>query len=140
MYGKTYLFIGEQTAEAVKMKIGTVCKTAAGRDDGSEGKKCDHRSSKTVTVTSEEVREALQECTTKIVEAVHSVLEKTPPELAADIVDRGIVLTEEGSFWMDLKKSSDQRTGINTMTAENPACVVAEGTGRYAEVMEELGK
>ena len=114
--------------------------TAAGRDDGSEGKKCDHRSSKNGHRYSEEVREALQECTTKIVEAVHSVLEKTPPELAADIVDRGIVLTGGGSLLDGFEEVISQRTGINTMTAENPACVVAEGTGRYAEVMEELGK
>lgn len=113
---------------------------AAGRDDGSEGKNVITGLPKTVTVTSEEVREALQECTTKIVEAVHSVLEKTPPELAADIVDRGIVLTGGGALLDGFEEVISQRTGINTMTAENPACVVAEGTGRYAEVMEELGK
>lgn len=58
----------------------------------------------------------------------------------ADIVDRGIVLTGGGALLDGFEEVISQRTGINTMTAENPACVVAEGTGRYAEVMEELGK
>ena len=65
---------------------------------------------KTVTVTSEEVQEALQECTTKIVEAVHSVLEKTPPELAADIVDRGIVLTGGGALLDGFEEVISQRS------------------------------
>ena len=134
------LFIGEQTAEAIKMKIGTVCKRPQAETMEVKGRNVITGLPKTVTVTSEEVREALQECTTKIVEAVHSVLEKTPPELAADIVDRGIVLTGGGALLDGFEEVISQRTGINTMTAENPACVVAEGTGRYAEVMEELGK
>ena len=134
------LFIGEQTAEAIKMKIGTVCKRPQAETMEVKGRNVITGLPKTVTVTSEEVREALQESTTKIVEAVHSVLEKTPPELAADIVDRGIVLTGGGALLDGFEEVISQRTGINTMTAENPACVVAEGTGRYAEVMEELGK
>ena len=134
------LFIGEQTAEAIKMKIGTVCKRPQAETMEVKGRNVITGLPKTVTVTSEEVREALQECTTKIVEAVHSVLEKTPPELAADIADRGIVLTGGGALLDGFEEVISQRTGINTMTAENPACVVAEGTGRYAEVMEELGK
>ena len=90
---------------------------------------------KTVTVTSEEVREALQECTTKIVEAVHSVLEKTPPELAADIVDRGIVLTGGGSLLYGLEELIESKTGITTMTAEEPMTAVAIGTGKYVEFL-----
>ena len=90
---------------------------------------------KTVTVTSEEVREALQECTTKIVEAVHSVLEKTPPELAADIVDRGIVLTGGGALLHGMDTLIEQRTGVSTLTVQDAMSVVAVGTGKYAEVM-----
>ena len=70
-----------------------------------------------------------------IVETVHGILEKTPPELASDIAERGIVLTGGGSLLNGLEDIIEQRTGIQTMTAENPACCVAVGTGLYAEVM-----
>ena len=95
---------------------------------------------KTITLTSDEVREALSEATGQIVEAVHGVLEKTPPELAADIVERGIVLTGGGALLDGLEEIISERTGINVMTAENPACVVAEGTGQYAELMAKLNR
>ena len=87
---------------------------------------------KTVTVTSSETEEALRECTGQIVEAVVSVLEQTPPELSADILDRGIVLTGGGSL---LRELIEERTGINTMTAEDPMKVVAIGTGEFVEFM-----
>ncbi len=134
------LFIGEQTAEAIKIKIGTACKRPQIVTMEVKGRNVITGLPKTVTVTSEEIREALQESTTKIVEAVHGVLEKTPPELAADIVERGIVLTGGGALLDGLEEILTERTGINAMTAENPACVVAEGTGLYAEVMAKLGK
>ena len=129
------LFIGEQTAEAIKMKIGTVCKRPQAETMEVKGRNVITGLPKTVTVTSEEVREALQECTTKIVEAVHSVLEKTPPELAADIVDRGIVLTGGGALLDGFEEVISQRTGINTMTAEDPMTAVAIGTGKYVEFL-----
>lgn len=88
---------------------------------------------KVVTLTSEEVRAALREDTTQIVEMIRSVLEKTPPELAADIVDRGIVLTGGGALLQGMEELIEQKTGINTMIAENPMLVVAEGTGKYAD-------
>ena len=90
---------------------------------------------KTVVVRSEEIREALQDSVNTIVETVHGILEKTPPELASDIAERGIVLTGGGSLLNGLEDIIGQRTGIQTMTAENPACCVAVGTGLYAEVM-----
>ena len=133
------LFIGEQTAEAVKIKIGTACKRPQTVTMEIKGRNVITGLPKTVTVTSEEIREALQEATTKIVEAVHNVLEKTPPELAADIVERGIVLTGGGALLDGLEEILTERTGINAMTAENPACAVAEGTGMYAEMMAQLG-
>ena len=77
---------------------------------------------RTITVSSEETEEALREATLQIVEAVHSVLEKTPPELAADVADRGIVLTGGGSLLRGLEELIEERTGINTMTAEHPMC------------------
>ena len=93
---------------------------------------------KMVTLTSEEIREALTDTVSQIVEAVHSVLEKTPPELAADVSERGIVLTGGGALLEGLEEVISERTGINTMTAENPASVVALGTGEYVEVMAEF--
>ena len=68
-------------------------------------------------------------------EAVISVLERTPPELSADILDRGIVLTGGGSMLRGLEEMIEERTGINTMTAEEPMQVVAIGTGQFVELM-----
>ena len=88
---------------------------------------------KTVRVSSEETEEALREPTSQIIEAIHSVLENTPPELAADIADRGIVLTGGGALLRGLEDLIYSKTGINTMTAEDPMTAVAIGTGRYVE-------
>ena len=90
---------------------------------------------KTVTVTSSETEEALRETTGQIVEAVIGVLERTPPELSADILERGIVLTGGGAMLRGLEEIIEERTGINTMTAEEPMKVVAIGTGQYVEFM-----
>ena len=79
--------------------------------------------------------EALKEATSQIVEAVHSVLEKTPPELASDIADRGIVLTGGGSLLSGLEDLIESKTGINTMTAEDPMTAVAIGTGKFIEFL-----
>jgi rod shape-determining protein MreB len=79
--------------------------------------------------------EALREPTLQIVEAVHSVLEKTPPELAADVADRGIVLTGGGALLRGLEELIEDRTGINTMTADDPMTCVAIGTGKYVEFL-----
>lgn len=134
------LFIGEQTAEAVKIKIGTACKRPQITTMEVKGRNVITGLPKTVTLTSEEIRGALHESVVKIVEAVHGVLEKTPPELAADIVERGIILTGGGALLDGLEEILTERTGINTITAENPACAVAEGTGKYAEMMAKLGR
>mgnify|MGYP002545298893 CR=1 FL=1 len=95
---------------------------------------------KTVTVSSEETEEALKEPTLQIVEAVHSVLEKTPPELAADVADRGIVLTGGGSLLRGLEELIEDKTGINTMIAEDPLTAVAIGTGKFIEFTHDGGK
>ena len=95
---------------------------------------------KTVRVTSEETRDALKETTSQIVEAVHGVLERTPPELAADVVDRGIVLTGGGSLLRGLEELIAEHTGINTMTAEDPMTAVAIGTGKFVELTAGNGK
>ena len=92
---------------------------------------------KTVKVTSSETEEALRETTGQIVEGVMSVLERTPPELSADILDRGIMLTGGGSMLRGMEEMIEERTGINTMTADDPMKVVAIGTGEYVEFMDE---
>ena len=134
------LFIGEQTAEAVKIRIGGAYPRPQTDTMEVKGRNVITGLPKTVTLTSEEVREALKETTAQIVEAIHGVLETTPPELAADIAERGIILTGGGSLLEGLEELIEETTGINTMTAENPAYAVAEGTGHYDEMMEKLGK
>ena len=88
---------------------------------------------RTIKVSSGETEEALKESTNQIVEAIHSVLEKTPPELAADIADRGIVLTGGGSLLNGLEDLITSKTGISAVTAEDPMTAVAIGTGKYVE-------
>ena len=129
------LFIGEQTAEAVKIQIGSAFPKPQTVTMNIKGRNVITGLPKSVTLTSEEIREALQDAVNTIVETVHGILEKTPPELASDIAERGIVLTGGGSLLNGLEDIIEQRTGIQTMTAENPACCVAVGTGLYAEVM-----
>ena len=93
---------------------------------------------KVATLTSEEIRTALREATGQIVEAVHGVLEKTPPELAADIMDRGIVLTGGGAMLHGMDALIEQKTGVSTLTVQDAMLVVAAGTGKYAEIMSRM--
>ncbi len=90
---------------------------------------------KTVRVSSEDTEEALRSTTAQIVEAIHGILEKTPPELAADIAERGIVLTGGGALLGGLEDLICSKTGITTMTAEEPMTAVAIGTGRFVEFL-----
>ena len=140
MRKKHNLLIGERTAEDIKIRIGSCFPQA--QAETMEVVSMDVRGRnlvtglpKTVTVSSEETEEALREPTLQIVEAVHSVLEKTPPELAADVADRGIVLTGGGSLLRGLEELIEDRTGINTMTADEPMTCVAIGTGKFVEFL-----
>ena len=135
MRKKHNLLIGERTAEDIKIKIGSAYKRPEVATLDVRGRNLVTGLPKTVTVTSEETEEALKETTSQIVEAVHSVLEKTPPELAADIADRGIVLTGGGSLLQGLEELIEEKTGINTMTAEDHMTAVAIGTGKYVEFL-----
>ena len=132
------LFIGEQTAEAVKIRLGSVYPRPQTETMEIKGRNVITGLPKTAVLTSEEIREALKDVMGQILEAIHSVLEKTPPELAADVVERGIVLTGGGALLRGLEELIGEHTGINTMTAENPACAVAVGTGEYADMMARL--
>ena len=102
MRKKHNLLIGERTAEDIKIKIGSAFPRAEVVSMDIRGRNLVTGLPKTVTVTSAETEEALKEATSQIVEAIHSVLEKTPPELAADIADRGMVLTGGGSLLQGL--------------------------------------
>lgn len=133
MRKKHNLLIGERTAEDIKIKIGTAYRRPETISVDVRGRNLVTGLPKTISVTSEETEEALKETTSQIVEAVHSVLEKTPPELAADIADRGIVLTGGGSLLYGLEELIEEKTGITTMTAEDPMTAVAIGTGKYVE-------
>ncbi len=135
MRKKHNLLIGERTAEDIKIKIGSAYRRPEVATLDVRGRNLVTGLPKTITVTSDETEEALKETTSQIVEAVHSVLEKTPPELAADIADRGIVLTGGGCLLYGLEQLIEEKTGINTMTAEEPMTAVAIGTGKFVEFL-----
>ena len=135
MRKKHNLLIGERTAEELKIKIGTAFKQPEVDYLEVRGRNLVTGLPRTVKVSSEETEEALRETTAQIVEAIHSVLERTPPELAADIADRGIVLTGGGSLLRGLEDLIAYKTGINTVTAEDPMTAVAIGTGKYVELL-----
>ena len=140
MRKKHNLLIGERTAEEIKINVGTVYKRPENLTMDVRGRNLVTGLPKTVTVTSEETEEALREPAYQIVDAVHNVLERTPPELAADISVRGIVLTGGGSLIQGLEELIEEKTGINTMTAEDPLTAVAIGTGKYIEYLADDDK
>ena len=137
MRKKHNLLIGERTAEEIKIKVGTCYPLPEIMSMEVRGRNLVTGLPRTVTVTSEEVEEALKESTMQIVDSVHSVLEKTPPELAADVADRGIVLTGGGALLRGLEELLETHTGINTMTADDPLTCVAVGTGKYVELISK---
>ncbi|MDR3592270.1 MAG: rod shape-determining protein [Negativicutes bacterium] len=132
------IMIGERTAEEIKVNVGTAF--PSGRNESMEIRGRDLVSGlpKTMRIGSTETREALAEPISLIVECVKTVLEKTPPELAADIVDRGIVMTGGGSMLHGLDRLISQETGIPTYLAEDPLSCVALGTGKALESLEAI--
>lgn len=133
MRKKHNLLIGERTAEDIKINVGTCFPLAEPEEMDVRGRNLVTGLPKTITVSSEETETALREPTSQIVEAVHSVLERTPPELAADVADRGIILTGGGALLRGLSELMEKLTGINTFTADEPMTCVAVGTGKYVE-------
>ena len=138
MRKKHNLLIGERTAEDIKIKVGSAYPRTEIATMNVRGRNLVTGLPKTVEVTSEETQEALKEATSQIVEAVHSVLEKTPPELASDIADRGIVLTGGGAMLHGMDTLIEQKTGVSTLTVQDAMLVVAAGTGKYAEIMSRV--
>ncbi|MCD7861916.1 MAG: rod shape-determining protein [Lachnospiraceae bacterium] len=130
---KHNLLVGDRSAEDLKIRIGTCWRSGEEEFMDVRGRDLVTGLPKTISVSSFETEEALRDTVNQIVETIHSVLEKTPPELAADISDRGIVLTGGGAMLRGLEDLIYDRTGINTMTAEDPMTCVAVGTGKYVE-------
>mgnify|MGYP000688642199 FL=1 len=132
------MMIGERTAEEIKMNIGTAIR---GRREGSmevRGRDLLSGLPKTVRMSAVETGEALNEPVEAIVQCVKAVLETTPPELAADIMDRGIVMTGGGALLYALDELIQKETGIPTYLAEDPLSCVALGTGKALESIENL--
>ncbi len=136
MRKKHNIMIGERTAEEMKIQIGTVFPRTQEVSMDVRGRNLVSGLPKTIRITSTEIMEALEEPVSSIVEAVHAVLERTPPELAADISDRGIVMTGGGSLVYGLDKLLQQRTGINVLIAEDAVSCVALGTGKVLDNIE----
>jgi rod shape-determining protein MreB len=130
------LAIGERTAEDVKMRIGSVVPTEEETAANVKGLDLVSGLPRTITVSSVEVREAMSEPIGQIVQRVKAVMESTPPELAADIIERGVVLTGGGALLRGMDRLLEESTGIPFHVAEDPMSSVAIGTGK---VLDELG-
>ncbi|MCY8046539.1 rod shape-determining protein [Bacillus haynesii] len=131
---KTYnLMIGDRTAEAIKLEIGSAETSENGESMEIRGRDLLTGLPKTIEITEKEITAALRDTVTAIVDAVKNTLEKTPPELAADIMDRGIVLTGGGALLRHLDKVISEETKMPVLIAEDPLDCVAIGTGKALE-------
>jgi rod shape-determining protein MreB len=137
---KYNLLIGERTAEQVKVEIGSAYPLDEPVTMEIKGRDLIEGIPKTLTITDSEVREALAEPISIIVNAVRVALERTPPELSADIVDRGIVLTGGGSLLKNLDKLLREETSLPVSVAEDPLCSVVLGTGKMLSDFDLLRK
>ena len=132
------LYIGERTAEELKMTIGTAFPREEVISRECRGRDLVTGLPKSVEVTSEEIMDALDEPLHEICETVHNVLERTPPELAADISNSGIVVTGGGALLYGIDKRIEDRTGIKVIIAEDPKSCVAIGTGKALNELDSL--
>ena len=135
---KHNVIIGERTAEDLKVNIGCVYPRIQNSEMEVRGRDLSSGLPKTLVITSNEMLEALIEPAMQVVDAVHSVLEKTPPELAADISDRGIYMTGGGCLITGLDKLLQEKLGINVMVAEDAVSCVALGTGKALDNLDSL--
>ena len=132
------LYIGERTAEELKVTIGTAFPREETITRECRGRDLVTGLPKSVDVTSEEIMDALEEPLHEICEAVHNVLERTPPELAADISNSGIVVTGGGALMYGIDRRIEDRTGIKVIIAEDPKSCVAVGTGKALNELDSL--
>ena len=134
------VIIGDRTAEDLKINIGCVYPKFQDMEMDIRGRDLTTGLPRTVTIYSSEMMEALEEPAMMIIDAVHSVLEKTPPELAADISDKGIYMTGGGCLIDGLDKLLQEKTGINVMIAEDAVSCVALGTGKALDNLDNMDR
>ncbi|NLB80685.1 MAG: rod shape-determining protein [Clostridiaceae bacterium] len=134
------LLIGERTAEEIKIQIGSAYDTGEEQEMEIRGRDLISGLPKTITLTSGEVREALKETVADIIDSIKATLEKTPPELASDVMERGIVLTGGGALLRGLDKLISIQTGISVYVAENPLDCVVIGMGTVLNEITTLRK
>ncbi|MBI2441604.1 MAG: rod shape-determining protein [Lentisphaerae bacterium] len=134
------LMIGERTAEQIKISIGSAFALPEETSMDVKGRDLVAGLPKTLTMTTEEVREALHEPVATIVEAIRFTLERSPPELSADLVDRGMVLAGGGALLRGIDKLIAEQTGLPVHVAEDPLSAVAEGTGMVLNELKFLRK
>ncbi|MBN1405051.1 MAG: rod shape-determining protein [Candidatus Omnitrophica bacterium] len=138
---KTYnLMVGERTAEEIKIKIGSAYPLEEELKMEVRGRDLVTGLPKMITITSEEIREALSEPVKEIVETTRMALERTPPELSADLIERGIVVAGGGSLLRGIDKIISEETGLPVHIAEDPITAVAQGTGKALEEIKYLKK
>ena len=132
------LAIGETTAEQIKMQIGCAMPLMTETSMEIRGRDLSDGLPRNVTITSVQIEEAMKESVSKIVEIVKATLEKTPPELASDIMEKGIVLAGGGALIKNLDKLLSLETGMPVYVAEEPLDCVVRGTGKTLEDIEKL--
>ena len=138
MRRKHNLLVGERTAEQMKMQIGCVFPPEEEMTMEVKGRSLITGLPELISVSSAEMLEAFEEPVERIMEEVHLVLEKTPPELVADISNNGIVMTGGGSLVDGFDRLIEARTGIHTMVAEDAISCVAEGTGKSLDSLNAM--
>ena len=130
------LLIGERTAENIKMAIGSAYPLDEELTLEVKGRDLNGGLPKTISITSEEIREALMEPVTNIVDAVRITLERCPPELASDLIDHAIVLAGGGALLRNLDQIIAEETGLQVIVADDPILAVAKGTGMYLDELD----
>lgn len=136
---RTYnMMVGERTAEEIKVRLGSAFPLKQEMELQIKGRDQVMGLPKILTITSEEIREALREPVAAIVDGVRVTLERTPPELSADIVDRGVVLAGGGALLRGLDQLLSKETGLHVTVAEDPLTAVVLGTGQYLEHLESF--
>jgi rod shape-determining protein MreB len=132
------LMIGERTAEDIKMRIGSAAALPKELTMEVKGRDLVAGLPKTITITSQEVRDAMSDPLSQVIDGIRTTLERCPPELAADLVDRGIVLAGGGALLKGLDRLIREETGLPVHIAEDPLSAVAEGTGKALQEMSLL--
>jgi len=137
---KYKIMIGEKTAEELKVKVGSAFNGSSEEKESVKGRNLITGLPDKISISSAEINEALKDSVIQIVENVKLVLEKTPPELAADIIEKGILMTGGGALLKNLDKLIQRETGVNVEVALNSIEAVAEGTGKVLEYLDKIDK